>query len=384
MPRQNPTTPKSPKKVRGYLRKSADKPPAAKKSAVKRKPTPEMKPTSILKRYPPKLLAVCAGLVLIGFFALFLLFFGIGLSRPLTMTTSSYSVEVTPGMTLWQIADKMDKDGVLSHRWLLTIPARAQGISGSIKIGRYRFEEGVTPNQVLHRLAVGAMVPVKITLLEGTNFAALKALLRKSPDIKNTVLDLPDAEILKRIGATEKHPEGLFFPDTYQVAPGSSDLALLRKMYQEMHIRLEDAWESRRAGLPLASPYEALILASIVEKETNHNGDRPYIASVLINRLKRGMRLQADPTVIYGMGETYQGNIRRRDLTADTPYNTYVRSGLPPTPITSVSQASLDAVLQAPDSKYLYFVARGDGTSEFSENLNAHNNAVNKFIRKKK
>ncbi len=194
-----------------------------------------------------------------------------------------------------------------------------------------------------------------------------------------TRLDLPDAELLARLGAVETHPEGLFFPDTYFLAKGSSDLALLKRAYRSLHDRLDAAWARRAPDLPLATPYDALILASIVEKETGHSNDRPLIASVFVNRLKRGMRLQTDPTVIYGMGARFDGNLRKRDLETDTPYNTYVRDGLPPTPIALPSQASIDVVMNPPQTPYLYFVSRGDGTSEFSANLIEHNRAVSKY-----
>jgi len=185
--------------------------------------------------------------------------------------------------------------------------------------------------------------------------------------------------LLARLGIVERSPEGLFFPDTYFFANGSSDAALLKRSHRALAERLRIGWERRASDLPLATPYEALILASIVEKETGRPDDRPLIASVLVNRLKRGMRLQVDPTVIYGIGDKFDGNLRKRDLEADSAYNTYLREGLPPTPIALPSQASLDAVLNPPPTPYLYFVSRGDGTSEFSANLADHNRAVSKY-----
>jgi UPF0755 protein len=218
-----------------------------------------------------------------------------------------------------------------------------------------------------------------VTIVEGTTFAEVRRALRESPDVRHDVADLSDAELLKRLGASEPSGEGILFPDTYFLATGSSDLALLRRAYQSLHARLDAAWERRAPDLPFATPYDALILASIVEKETANPGDRPLIASVFVNRLKRGMRLQTDPTVIYGMGARFDGNLRKRDLETDTPYNTYVRDGLPPTPIALPSQASLDVVMNPPQTAYLYFVSRGDGTSEFSANLADHNRAVSKY-----
>jgi UPF0755 protein len=204
-------------------------------------------------------------------------------------------------------------------------------------------------------------------------------MLRANPDVKNTVLDLPDAELMARLGVPGASPEGRFFPDTYFFAAGSTDFALLNRARRALDQRLAAAWENRASGLPLASPYEALILASIVEKETGRAVDRPLIASTLVNRLRKGMRLQTDPTVIYGMGARFDGDLRKRDLEADTPWNTYTRDGLPPTPIALPSQASIDAVLNPPATDYLYFVSRGDGTSKFSATLVEHNRAVTKF-----
>jgi UPF0755 protein len=218
-----------------------------------------------------------------------------------------------------------------------------------------------------------------VTIVEGTTFADLRRALRDNAKITQAVSDLPDAELLARVGASETHPEGLFFPDTYFLATGSSDLALLTRAYRSMRERLAAAWAKRAPDLPLTTPYEALILASIIEKETGSASDRPLIASVLVNRLRRGMRLQTDPAVIYGMGTRFDGNLRKRDLEEDTPYNTYVRDGLPPTPIALPSQAALEAAVNPPKTAYLYFVSRGNGTSEFSTSLPEHNRAVAKY-----
>jgi UPF0755 protein len=233
--------------------------------------------------------------------------------------------------------------------------------------------------QLLAMLTEGDVTQHAITIVEGTTFAQLKRTLRDNPRLAHRVDDLSDAELLARIGATEPVPEGLFFPDTYYFAAGSSDLAVLKRAYRALHERLDAAWSRRAPNLPLATPYEALILASLVEKETGQAKDRPLVASVFVNRLARGMRLQTDPAVIYGLGERFDGNLRKRDLEADSPYNTYVRDGLPPTPIALPSQASLDAVVDPPATPYLYFVARGDGSSQFSATLPEHNRAVAKY-----
>jgi UPF0755 protein len=306
--------------------------------------------------------------------------------QPLPLPAQPYLLAVPKGATLNQVAAMLTRDGVLRHPWQLTVPARMQGQAAAIKAGRYRFEGDVTVTTLLQKLVSGITVPVVVTITEGSTFADLKRLLRDQPDIVNTMLDAPDAKILQAIGTSEAWPEGLFFPDTYHIAVGSDDITMLKTAYQALQTRLSDSWAKRQEGLPLASPYEALILASIVEKETGIASDRPLVASVFINRLKVGMRLQADPTVIYGLGARFDGNLRRRDLDTDTPYNTYTRAGLPPTPIALVSQASLDAVLQPPRTKYLYFVSRNDGSgsSEFSETLDRHNQAVARYILKRR
>jgi UPF0755 protein len=209
----------------------------------------------------------------------------------------------------------------------------------------------------------------------------MRTAVEAHPFLEQDATGLSDAEILQRIGAAETHPEGLFFPDTYLFDKHSSALALYRRAYQAMQQRLQREWETRQAGLPLASPYEALILASIVEKETGRPEDRGLVASVFVNRLRIGMRLQTDPTVIYGYGEAFEGRLRRRHLDTDHPWNTYTRAGLPPTPIALPGMDSLRAALQPPASEYFYFVSRGDGSSQFSRNLAEHNRAVNRYQR---
>jgi UPF0755 protein len=233
--------------------------------------------------------------------------------------------------------------------------------------------------ELLDKLTQGDVTQTALTVIEGSTFAELAAALKSNPAIVKTVLDLPEAQLARRVGLAGASVEGWFFPDTYFFAAGSPDLALLARAHRLMRQRLEAAWERRAPDTPLKDPYAALILASIVEKETARAADRPLIASVFVNRLRIGMPLQSDPTVIYGLGPKFDGNLRRRDLEADTAYNTYTRGGLPPTPIALPGQASLDAVVNPPPTRYLYFVARGDGTSEFSANLPDHNRAVARF-----
>jgi UPF0755 protein len=277
------------------------------------------------------------------------------------------------------VAHQLTDAGVLPHPLALVALARVQHSDRSIKAGSYEIDAGITLPQLLAKLTQGDVTQTALTIVEGTRFADLRRALRDNPQVAKTVIDLSDADLLARLGAREPSPEGLFFPDTYFFAAGSSDLAILKRAHRALETRLAAAWERRASDLPLANPYDALILASIVEKETGTVADRPLVASVLVNRLRLNMRLQTDPTVIYGMGERFDGNLRKRDLEADTTYNTYTREGLPPTPIALPSQASLDAATRPAQTAYLYFVSRGDGTSVFSSNLADHTRAVNRY-----
>jgi UPF0755 protein len=299
--------------------------------------------------------------------------------QPLPLPRSPFEFDVRAGTPLTTVARTLRDAGVIPHPYALTLLARAKRVDRAIKAGSYELESGITLPGLLAKLTQGDVTQTAVTIVEGTTFAEVRRALRATPDVGHDVAAIPDAELLKRLGATETSGEGILFPDTYFLATGSSDLALLRRAYRALHARLDAAWVLRAPDLPFATPYEALILASIVEKETAQPSDRPLIASVFVNRLKRGMRLQTDPTVIYGMGARFDGNLRKRDLEADTPYNTYVRDGLPPTPIALPSQASIDVVMNPPQTAYLYFVSRGDGTSEFSANLADHNRAVSKY-----
>ena len=224
------------------------------------------------------------------------------------------------------------------------------------------------------------MTQRQITFLEGWTYRQIRQALRENPDVKQTLDGVSDEELLARLGSDIKHPEGLFFPDTYVFTPGSTDFDLLRRAYQEGQRILNDTWDKRQDGVAVSTPYEALVLASIIEKETGHGPERRRVSGVFTNRLKIGMLLQTDPTVIYGMGEAYQGRIRKRDLQTDTPWNTYTRPGLPPTPIAAPGRAALLAAVQPEQHKFLYFVSRGNGTSEFSANLSEHNRNVARYI----
>ncbi|MBK9116240.1 MAG: endolytic transglycosylase MltG [Betaproteobacteria bacterium] len=300
-------------------------------------------------------------------------------TQPLPLPNAPFAFDVPAGSSLSAVARELAAAGALREPWSLIALARWRGADRAIKAGSYEVDTGITLPQLLAKLTQGDVTQKTVVFVEGATFADVRRLLRANPDVKNTVLDLPDAELMARLDMTGGSLEGRFFPDTYFFAAGSTDFALLNRARRALDARLAAAWEHRATDLPLRTPYEALILASIVEKETGRAADRPLIASVFVNRLRRGMRLQTDPTVIYGMGTAFDGDLKRRDLETDTPWNTYTRDGLPPTPIALPSQASLDAVLNPPVTGYLYFVARGDGTSKFSATLPEHNRAVSQF-----
>ncbi len=301
------------------------------------------------------------------------------LRQPLPVSGQGYNFDVRPGSTLKAVARDLAAAGILRDERLLVALARWRGVDRNIKAGNYDVPAGTTLPQLLDRLTQGDVTLTAFTLVEGSTFADLKRALAGNASVTKTLLDLPDGEIMARLGTPQPSAEGWFFPDTYFFSAGATDLVLLRRAHTLMRTRLEAAWAQRAPDLPLASPYEALVLASIVEKETGRPEDRPLIASVFLNRLRIGMRLQTDPTVIYGLGERFDGNLRKRDLETDGPYNTYTREGLPPTPIAFPGLAAIEAVLHAPRTDYLYFVSRGDGSSHFSTNLPDHARAVAKF-----
>ena len=303
------------------------------------------------------------------------------LERALPLPSTPWSLDVRPGATLRSVARDLAAAAVLPDERVLVALARWRGVDRAIKAGNYEIAAGTTLPQLLDKLTQGDVTQVSITVVEGSTYAELLARLAANPDVASPAGSLSPADAARLLGVAGDAPEGWFFPDTYFFAAGSSQAALLRRGYEVMRHRLDAAWRARAPDLPLKDPYEALILASIVEKETGRPADRPLVASVFVNRLRIGMRLQTDPTVIYGMGSRFDGNLRRRDLETDTPYNTYVRGGLPPTPIALPGQASIDAVVNPPRTDYLYFVARGDGSSEFSSSLGDHNRAVAKFQR---
>jgi UPF0755 protein len=303
------------------------------------------------------------------------------LHQPLRLAAPAVELSVEPGMSPRAIAEAWVAAGLqTSPRWLYEW-FRWSGDARRIRAGSYEITAGTTPRGLLEKMVLGDETLVTVRLIEGWTFRQFRAELARAPGLRQDTAAMSDEQIMEALGRPGVHPEGRFFPDTYAYSRGSSDLAVLRRALNAMERRLAAAWEQRAAGVPLRSPDEALILASIVEKETGLEADRGQVAGVFANRLRIGMRLQTDPTVIYGLGEAFDGNLRRRDLETDTPYNTYTRAGLPPTPIAMPGKRSLLAAVNPEATKALYFVARGDGTSVFSENLADHNRAVNRYQR---
>ena len=326
--------------------------------------------------------------LLILLFTAALLLFGAALwwlhePMPLRLQPGSKVVdlEIEHGTTANGVADAVVASGADVPVLLLQAWFRFSGQARLIKAGSYEIVPGTTPRKLLSMLVRGEETLKNVTLVEGWTFSQVLQALQKAEQLTPDTLALSPEMIMEKLGKPGVHPEGRFFPDTYTYAKGSSDLAVLKRAARAMDRRLEAAWSLRSPETPLKSPDEALILASIVEKETGKPIDRGQIGGVFTNRLRIGMPLQTDPTVIYGLGVRFDGNLRKRDLQQDTPYNTYIRTGLPPTPIAMPGKAALLAAVQPAPTKALYFVSRGDGTSEFSETLDGHNRAVNKYIR---
>ncbi len=290
-------------------------------------------------------------------------------------------MRIERGASARTAAQRLQQAGVDFPLPLFVAGALLTGADRGLRAGRYEVTAGTSLRDLLTKLRRGEVLPEKLVIVEGVSFRELRALLAAQPLLKQDAAGLTDAQLLAAIGAAESHPEGLFAPDTYYFEEGMSDLALYRTAYRTQTQRLAQAWAARDAGLPLATPYDALILASIIEKETGRPEERPQIAGVFVNRLRRGMALQTDPTVIYGLGVRFDGNLRKRDLEADGPYNSYTRAGLPPTPIAAPGKDALAAATRPVATRALYFVARGDGSSHFSETLAEHNRAVNKYQR---
>jgi len=300
---------------------------------------------------------------------------------PLDLQRESIEFTVVPGSSLRGAAREISAAGVELDPWILLLLARLMRVDASIKAGSYEISRGITPVDLLKKLTRGDFTQAELVFIEGWTFSQLRRQLDAHPDLRHDTLGMPEAEIMQRVGASQGVAEGAFFPDTYLFAKRSSDVDLLARAYRAMQRHLLDEWQGRAAMLPYRDAYQALIMASIVEKETGRSEDRSLVAGVFVNRLRRGMLLQTDPSVIYGLGETFDGNLRKRDLLADTPYNTYTRPGLPPTPIAMPGLASLQAAMHPAPTEALYFVARGDGSSHFSSTLAEHNQAVARYQR---
>ena len=291
----------------------------------------------------------------------------------------SQSYELKPGSNFVRVINELKETGMITQSRYLRWYGRLTGKARRIKAGEYEITVGLTPRQLLDMMVIGKVRQYALTLVEGWNFRQVMDAVHSHPSLEHTLIGLTNEQIMERLGHAGEHPEGRFLPDTYHFPKNLSDVAFLKRAYDAMAQTLAREWEGRAVGLPLKTPYDALILASIVEKETGLASERQAIAGVFVRRLEKGMRLQTDPTVIYGMGDRYKGNIRKSDLQEDTPYNTYRRFGLPPTPIAMPGRDAIHATLHPDDSKNIYFVSRGDGSHQFSATLEEHNNAVIKY-----
>lgn len=303
------------------------------------------------------------------------------LQQPLvTAERGEVALVVARGTSFRQLNAQLVELGMIDKPHWLRLWGRVSGQAGRIQAGEYLITPGLTGPQLIERMVAGDVVLHSFTLIEGWTFSQMMAALHRHPVIEPTLKGLSGREILERLELAEDHPEGLFYPDTYRFPHGTTDAEFLRRAYRQMQARLQAKWEQRAPNLPLKTPYEALILASIIERETGAAAERGRVAGVFVRRLQKRMRLQTDPTVIYGLGEGFEGRLRTVHLRTDTPYNTYTRHGLPPTPIAMPSGASIRAALNPEDGDELYFVSRGDGSHHFSATLAEHNRAVRKYI----
>jgi len=303
--------------------------------------------------------------------------------NPLSIPESGIALLVEPGRTLKSISAELTEQQVLEKPVYLRFLARYLELDSRIKAGEFQLQPGITPEQLLHQLSDGKVIQHDLTLIEGETFKEMMQRVIGDKVLVRTLDAFEDEAVMRAIGYPGQHPEGRFMPETYHFPRGTTDVEFLRRAYLDMENFLQRSWQDRDGDLPLKSPDEALVLASIVEKETAVAEERPRIAGVFVRRLKKGMKLQTDPTVIYGMGDSYKGDIRFRDLRKDTPYNTYTRFGLPPTPIAMPGEDAILAVLHPAAGKELYFVAIGDGNHHFSSTLKEHNRAVDRYQRKR-
>ncbi len=295
------------------------------------------------------------------------------------LSSESQTFTIQSGSNIKFIAQQLTLEKVFNDPWLFILMARIKGVETTVRAGEYQLRSGMTTSELLDTFTSGLSIQYTFTIIEGWTFRQLLAALAQDTAIRHTLLEKSNEDIMQLLGYPEKHPEGLFYPDTYSFPKGTTDVSFLRRAYQLMQKHLQREWDNRAENLPVKTSYEALILASIIEKETAAAFERPLIAGVFTRRLIKGMRLQTDPTVIYGMGENFDGDIRFRDLKRDTPYNTYTRKGLTPTPIALPGLDAIKAALHPADNKTLFFVAKGDGTHQFSETLAQHNRAVSRY-----
>ena len=286
---------------------------------------------------------------------------------------------IRSGSNIKSIAQDLSMQKIINDPWLFILLAKVKGVETRVRAGEYQIEAGMTADELLEKFIQGSAIQYSFTVIEGWSFRQMLAAIAEDPVIEHTLKGKNNQEIMTSIGYPEQHPEGMFFPDTYRFPKGTSDADFLRRAYQVMQNHLTREWDQRDIDLPLKSSYDALILASIIEKETGAGFERPLISGVFIQRLKKNMRLQTDPTIIYGLGEAFDGNIRFRDLKKDTPYNTYLHAGLTPTPIALPGLEAIRAALHPAKTEALYFVSKGDGTHHFSATLDEHNTAVKRY-----
>jgi UPF0755 protein len=301
--------------------------------------------------------------------------------RPLAAADTPRVLDIERGDSFRDVLRRLREAGVADGRdWQWQALAWQMDVARRLKVGEYAIDPGITPRGLLRKLEQGRVIQYRFTIVEGWNFRELRAALAAATALTHTLDGLSDAEVMAALGEPDTHPEGRFLPETYHYTRGTRDVDLLRRARQAMERTLAEVWAGRQEGLPIETPEQALILASLIEKETGAAHERPEIAGVFVRRLRIGMRLQTDPSVIYGMGDSYQGRIGRRGLDTDTPYNTYTRDGLPPTPIAMPGRAALEAAVNPKPGDTLYFVSRGDGTHHFSRTLAEHNHAVARYI----
>ena len=301
------------------------------------------------------------------------------IKTPMNIPEQGLRYEIKSGMTLTSVVRDLSQQGVLNKPVYLRVLAKLQGTASNIQAGEYAFSAGLTPAGFLDMIVNGQVIQYALTIVEGWNYTQLMEAVNNHEHLVHTLNGLDQKQLMTKIGYPGEHPEGRFYPDTYLFPTNTTDSEFLKRAYEAMVNKLNEEWSQRVGALPFDTPYEALILASIVEKETAVPEERKAISGVFVRRLEKKMRLQTDPTVIYGMGDKYDGNIKLRDLKKDTPYNTYRRKGLPPTPIAMPGGAAINAALHPLEGDELYFVARGDGSHKFSSTLKQHNNAVIKY-----